>query len=771
MTALPNTLAHVGRSIADVNGHDKLTGAARYASDLSLAGMLHAKILRSPHPHARIVSIDASRALAMPGVVGVVTGEDLAGLDHTYGMFIRDQPVIAYAKARFAGEPVAAIAAETEELAYQALSAIRVEYDILPAVSCIADALADNAPPLFDGELHPSALQPPPICSSWIQEPAPNVLFDFSYSFGDIEDLFASCAHISEDRFTLGRQSHAALEPHVAIALASDSDHVEVWSNNQDPFLLREDIARIFGLNSENVRFHAGLVGGGFGSKSYCKIEPIAVLLARKTGRPVRLALTMAESMMTVCDHPAEITLRTGVSATGETIVRDAIVELDGGAYADASPSVAMRMGTRFNGPYKWKGVRARVRVIRTTSIPSGSFRGFGMGHVTWACESQIDMIAGRIGLPPEQLRSQNFLELGSSGAPGERVLDCDLAEGFNAVRNRVADKASGTNAKRGIGFAVACKGGGSSHRADARVDIHASGDVTLAAGVTEIGQNTRTILTQVAAEVLGVDPARIKVVNIDTDSTPFDSGTHASNGATVAGLAVRDAATKAAAEVLRFAAGRLKCGVEELSFRQMQIMRGSSSYLLSDLIDPQLKDTCPSFEGAASIQTPGGALFWMPIWTAAEVEVDEETGIIKLTRLINAADVGRAINPQRCVSQIEGAAAQGLGQALFEDIAYRDGQPLTATPLTYRMPRLADIPADFEAIILEQGRGPGPFGAKGIGESGNLTIPAAIANAIADAVGARVTELPMTSDRILRAIRKTKPAIMATADVALSDR
>lgn len=765
---LPNTLAHVGRSIADVNGHDKLTGAARYASDFSLAGMLHAKILRSPHPHARIISIDVSRALAMPGVAGVATGEDMAGLDHTYGMFIRDQPVMAVTKVRFAGEPVAAVAAETEELAYQALAAIRVEYDILPVVSCIADALADNAPPLFDGALHPSALQPPPICSSWVQEPAPNILFDFSYSFGDIEDLFASCAHVSEDRFTLGRQSHAALEPHVAIALASDRDHVEVWSNNQDPFLLREDIARIFGLKLDNVRFHAGLVGGGFGSKSYCKIEPIAVLLARKTGRPVRLALTMAESMMTVCDHPAEITLRTGVSATGETIVRDAVVELDGGAYADASPSVAMRMGVRFNGPYKWKGVRARVRVIRTTSIPSGSFRGFGMGHVTWACESQMDMIAARIGLRPELLRAQNFLEPGSSGAPGERVLDCDLAEGFNAVRNRVADRTTGSNARRGIGFAVACKGGGSSHRADARVDIHASGDVTLAAGVTEIGQNTRTILTQIAAEVLGVDPDRIKVVNIDTDSTPFDSGTHASNGATVAGLAVRDAATKAAAEVLLFAARQLKCGVEELSFRQMRIMRGSASYPLSDLVDPQKKD---KFSGAASIQTPGGSLFWMPIWTAAEVEVDEETGIIRLTRLINAADVGRAINPQRCVSQIEGAAAQGLGQALFEDIVYRGGQPLTATPLTYRMPRLADIPADFETIILEQGRGPGPFGAKGVGESGNLTIPAAIANAIADAVGARVTDLPMTPDRILRAIRKTKPAIMAMAGVSPSGR
>ncbi|MDF2114297.1 xanthine dehydrogenase family protein molybdopterin-binding subunit [Roseiarcaceae bacterium H3SJ34-1] len=754
MTALPNTLAHVGRSLADVNGHDKLTGAARYASDFSLAGMLHAKILRSPHPHARIVSIDASKALAVPGVVGVVSGEDLSGLDHTYGMFIRDQPVIAVDKVRFAGEPMAAVAAETEELAYRAIAAIHVEYDVLPAISCIADALAGNAPPLFDGRLHPSSLQPPPLCSSWVQEPAPNILFDFSYSFGDIEALFAGCAHISEDRFTLARQSHAALEPHVAIAFASDHEHVEVWSNNQDPFLLREDIARIFGLSAENVRFHAGLVGGGFGSKSYCKIEPIAVLLARKTGRPVRLALTMAESMMTVCDHPAEIRLRTGVSASGETVVRDAVVELDGGAYADASPSVAMRMGTRFNGPYRWKGVRTRVRVIRTTTIPAGSFRGFGMGHVTWACESQMDMIAGRIGLHPAAFRAQNFLDPGSSGAPGERVLDCDLTEGFNAVRNRIADKTTSANTNRGTGFAVACKGGGSSHRADARIDIHPTGDVTLAAGVTEIGQNTRTILTQVAAEVLGMDTARIRVVNIDTHSTPFDSGTHASNGATVAGLAVRDAATKAAAEVLLFAAGRLQCRVEDLSFRQMLIVHGSASYSLSDLIDPTMKDNPASFSGAASVQTPGGSLFWMPIWTVAEVEVDDETGIVRLTRLINAADVGRAINPQRCISQIEGAAAQGLGQALFEDISYRNGQPLTATPLTYRMPRLADIPADFETIILEQGRGPGPFGAKGVGESGNLTIPAAIANAIADAVGARVMDLPMTPDKILRAIR-----------------
>ena len=749
MTARANELLHVGSSIPGVDSRDKITGAAVYASDLAMDGMLHAKILRSPYAHARIGSIDTTRALAVEGVVAVATGADLAGLDPFYGAFILDQPVLAIDKVRFAGEPVAAVAAADEAQAYRALERIRVEYEELPPLTTIEQALAAGAPALFD-RTHASTLTAAPPNSRFVREPEPNVLFEYHYATGDAEALLGQCAHVFEDRFSFSRLSHFGLEPHVSLARA-DTGAIEVWSNNQDPFLLREDIARIFGLPLSRVRFHGGLIGGGFGAKSYCKIEPIAVLLARKTGRPVRLALTMAESMATVCEHAAEIRLRTGVSDAGETIAREATVLLDGGAYADASPSVAMRIGSRFAGPYLWRAVKATVRVVRTTTIPAGSFRGFGAGHVAWSSESQIDMIARRLGHDPYAMRLRNLAQFGSSNVPGETPVDSDLHAGLRAVADRI-DYAKPRQPGRGVGFAVAIKSAGAAHRTDASVRITGSGSVIAESAVSEIGQSTRTVTAQIVAEALRVDLACVTVGEIDTDMTPFDSGTHASCGLAVSGLAVTEAAQKARAAVLAFAAGKLGCLPSELDFENFIVSHRDVRYPLATLLTDSQLDISTEFRGEGSKQTGGGALFWMPSWTAAEAEVDAETGAYRVLRLVTAIDAGKAINPQRCQSQAEGAAMQGLGQAMFEHLGYADNAPLNADPLHYRVPRIADVPANFDALVLEHGRGPGPYGSKGIGEAGNLTIPAAVANAIADASGARVTDLPISPDRVWRA-------------------
>jgi CO/xanthine dehydrogenase Mo-binding subunit len=753
MTIRVNTLAHVGQSIPGVDSRDKLTGGAVYTTDLAFPGMLHGKILRSTQPHARIRSIDVSAAVSMDGVVAVVTGADLAGLDPYYGMFIRDQTVLATDKVRYVGEPVVAVAALNEALAYRAIESIRIEYEPLPALMTTEEALAPDAAALFAG-LHAHALPPAPPNSTYLQEPSPNVLFEYRYGYGDTDELLRQSAHVFEHTFEFARISHYGLEPHVSIARA-DSDGIEVWSNNQDPFLLRQDIARIFGLSLDRVRFHAGLVGGGFGAKSYCKIEPIAVLLARKSNRPVRLALTMSESMMTVCEHAAKLRLRSGVGASGETLVRDAFIDLDGGAYADASPSVAMRIGARFGGPYRWRSIRVNVRVIRTTTIPAGSFRGFGAAHTTWASESQIDDIARKVGQDPVAFRMRNLTPLGSSCAPGENPFDSDLHLGLRAIADRIGFGLP-RQPRRGIGVAVAIKGAGASHHADASVEILPSGAVRIAAGVTEIGQSTRTVMTQIAAEILRVEPDRITVVDIDTSQTPFDAGTHASCGVTVSGSAMREAADNARSAVLAFAGEELGCEVSELEFRNFNVWCRGTCHALADLVAHRKAATEPLFHGEGSRKTAGGAYFWMPSWTAAEVEVDIETGAYKVLRLVTAVDVGMAINPQRCMSQAEGGAVQGLGQAMFEHLDYAEQAAPNAEPLKYRVPRISDIPTNFDTLILEQGHGPGPFGAKGVGEAGNLTIPAAIANAIADATGARVNSLPLTPDKVLRAIRAT---------------
>jgi CO/xanthine dehydrogenase Mo-binding subunit len=312
---------------------------------------------------------------------------------------------------------------------------------------------------------------------------------------------------------------------------------------------------------------------------------------------------------------------------------------------------------------------------------------------------------------------------------------------------------------RRGIGIAVAIKSAGAAHRSDATIRIR-SGSAVVETGVTEIGQSTRTVMSQIAAEVLRVDLSCVDVADIDTGATPFDSGTHASCGLTVSGLAVREAAEKARDAVLEFAAAKIGCNRAGLDFEGFKVMHGAGCYSLADLLDRSGLADDTEFCGTASRQTGGAPLFWMPSWTAAEVEVDTETGAYRVLRLVTAVDVGKAINPQRCKSQAEGGAVQGFGQAMFEHLSYGSEMPHNAEPLKYRVPRLSDVPAQFDAIVFEQGHGPGPYGAKGVGEAGNLAIPAAIANAIADAVGARVTDLPITADKVLAALVATPLAV-----------
>jgi CO/xanthine dehydrogenase Mo-binding subunit len=741
-----NEFRHIGHSIPALDGIDRVSGKTTYTSDLSLPQMLHAKLLRSPHCHAFVRNIDSSRAASIPGVIAIASGADLRGLDPFYGQFIRDQPLLAADKVRYLGEPVVAVAAETEEIAWQALAQIVVDYEPLPAIASVAASLAPDAPPIFEEATHATTLVSPPANGTWLIEPGPNELFRFDYAVGDLERWMERSAHVFEDRFTLSAISHFALEPHVVIASFPTSGRLSVWSNNQDPFLLREDLARIFKLELTNVSLHVGAVGGGFGSKSYCKIEPICVLLAQKAGRPVRLALAMSESMITVREHGAEICLRTGVSANGKTLAREAVVLLDAGAYADASPSVAMRIGCRLNGPYRWEALRTTVRVIRTTTVPAGSFRGFGGPQVAFSSESQIDMIARRLGLDPAAFRSDNFVSPGMPGAPGESLLDTDHLAGFEEVLRHLP--ASGNRQPgRGVGYAVALKGGGSAHVSAARVALLADGCAILSTGVTDIGQGVRTILAQVAAECLDLPMSRVLFENsLDTSITPFNAGTHASTGASVSSLAIAEAVGKLRARLLKQSAIVLGRPVEELAFSNGTIRCGESRYFPSDL----LGEKAFPMEEEAMVQSGSG---WTSIWTAAEVAVDSDLGMVRVLRIVSAFDVGRAINPQRCVSQIEGAAAQGLGQALFEQLVFDDnGVPMNATPLQYSVPRLKDVP-HMITTLLEQGMGPGAFGIKGVGESGNLTIPAAVANAIADAVGARVTTLPLSPMAVRRAI------------------
>jgi len=748
-----------------LDGPDKVTGAARYAFDVTLPGMVHAKVLCSPHPHARIVAIDASRAEALPGVVAVVTGADAIKLpDPYYGVAIRDQPVVGIDKVRYVGDMVAAVAALDEETAYRALALIDVRYDPLPPVTTIDEALAEGAPLLFDAPVAGEPIKLGDGVTS-LKEPRPNVLCEFAYTNGDADTVLARSDHVFGDRFRFSMINHFHLEPHVNVARVTGAQ-IELWSCNQDPFVLRGDIARIFGRPANNIRIHASYVGGGFGGKSFRKMEPLVVLLAMKAGRPVRLCLSLDESLLTLTKHAGILMLKTGVTKDGRLTARKSEIQLDGGAYSDASALTVVKTGYRITGPYRWDAVATRACAVRTNTVPAGSFRGFGGTQASFASESQIDMIARRLGIDPYDFRRKNLLAVGEPFQPGDSGIDSDLGSGLDEVverlgyRQRVRGPVQGHMA-RGMGLSVGIKdGGGTGNHAQALVKLLPSGRAIVSAAAVEIGQGATTTLSRIAAETLQLPLDWVRYGAIDTDHTPLDNGTHASCGTVVTGIAVMRAATDARDQLLQFAAERLGCKADELQLDNWTVRRGNFAHPLEPMIVEHFGGAGFEFIGRGMVKVPNNpkaplsaaSLFWMPCWVGAEVEVDRETGKMRVVHLVVGADSGRSVNAVACRGQVEGAALQALGQSLFEELCYEGGEPANATPLKYRVPLAGDLPDCYESFNLAHG-GPGPFGAKGIGEAGMLGVASAIANAIHDAVGARLAEIPFTPERVLAAI------------------
>jgi CO/xanthine dehydrogenase Mo-binding subunit len=742
------------------SARDRVTGRTRFSFDIALPGMLHGKLLHSPHAHARIRGIDISAALAIPGVAAIVTGQDTAALpDPFYGVGLRDQPVIATDRVRYVGDTVAAVVACDELTAFRAAQAIVVDYEVLPALMTPDDALAADAPALFD---EPSGGGGIAVGegSTCVCEPAKNVLCDYTFAYGDVDAALGRSAELFTDSFTFTRIHHFHLEPHVNVARWT-GDRLEMWSCNQDPFIIRTDLARIFGLKLHDVCLHTPPVGGGFGGKSYCKMEPLVALMARKAGAPVRLGLTFDESILTTTKHAAVLTLTTGVDDAGRLTARRAEIVLDGGAYADASVTVAIKAGFRIGGPYRWAAMDSKARVVRTTCVPGGSFRGFGGTQASWASERQIDMIARRRGIDPFEFRMRNFLAVNEPFAPGDSGMDSDLHAGFSEMAEMLS--ADGPcPAGRGRGFAVGLKdAGGTGNHAQALIKVTQGGEAVVSAAVVEIGQGAGITLCRIAAETLGIPPENVVYAGIDTDHTPPDNGTHVSCGTTVTGLAVEAAARDVRRQIVDFVADRLGCDAASIGLDGWTARVGNHVYPLEPMIRDWYGGIGWEFIGRGAFKEPydGSAplrarnMAWMPCWSGAEVEVDRETGRVTLHRLIVGADAGRAVSLQACHGQIEGAAMQAVSQAMFEELRYDGSVPENATPRGYRVAQTPDLPGVFKSFVAEHGLGRGPGGLKGIGEAGILGVAAAIANAIEDASGARLTSLPFTPEKVLAAL------------------
>ncbi len=732
-------LAHVGRSVPRRDAHEKLRGAAQFVGDFVVPRMVHGKVLRSPFAHARVVAVDASEAEALPGVVCVLTGDDLTDLDPYWGHAIKDRPIVALDHVRFAGEPVAAVAAEDEATAAAALNAIRVEYEELPVAGTIEQALADDAPILHEGPLRPGLFH-------GLGELPPregNVCYRYRIDRGELESVFARADLIVEGEYSFPAVYQYAMETHTVVAQV-EGEEITVWSTCQHPFLVRAELADLFAVPLASVRVVVPYLGGGFGSKSYTKMEPLTAALARKAGRPVRIQNRVDESMVTTRRHGMRCRMRTAMTNEGNLVARDVDCWFDTGAYADNGPRVTATGGDAAPGPYRWHAYRVDARCVYTNTGPAGSYRAFGAAHLQWIGESQIDELARRAGLDPLAVRRDNLCQPGEELRNGAKSLDADLIGDVEQAAAAVGwSEPRAANVGRGV--SVGLLAAGAHPVSTAIVRLEADGQVVVLVGTTEVGQGPRTVFAQIAAEELGVDVEQVTVRGTDTRFTPYDRSTGASRSTTIAGLAVQRAARQVRDQLEEIAAGD---PLEPTAYPEL--LRRHFGFTGGELIGSG--EVAPTGTGSYA----EGPVFWEVCVGAAEVEVDPETGVVRVRRTATVADVGRAINPQLVQRQDEGATLQGLGNALFEEMVFEDGQLLNDTLLDYRVPSFSDLPDEMTCVIVENEDGPGPYGAKGCGEGALAAIPAAVVNALAD-VGVPMQELPLTPERVWRRIQTLK--------------
>lgn len=755
-----------GTNAPRVDGVEKVTGKAIYTTDIQLPGMAHARILRSPLAHARLVKVDATPAKKLPGVIATLTRDDIQNFNYKYGATYKDQSIVAVDKVRYVGDPVAAVLADDPAVAEQALELIEVEYEELPKVTNIEEAIAPGASLVHEAgvaraELRGSVYGAPERFNGT------NVCYYLTFGRDKVDKGFAKADYVFEDTFRFQKVQHYSLEAHNNIAYY-DGEKLTVWASCQDPFTLRDHLSGIFRLPLSRIRVIVPYVGGGYGGKLYVKAEPISAALTWMTRRPVRLQLSINESFKTVTRHPARVTVKTGVTRDGRLLARDCQVYMDTGAYADAGPRVTQKAAYRSLGPYRIPYANVEAYGVYTNTVPAGAFRGFGALQVTWAYESQMDMIADRLGMDSLEFRLKNLLKKGDLYTAGDTPVDCDLEEGLVKVATAInwQEKPQPNRAK---GISCCIKDAGGTYKvAGATVKMSSDGSVVLLTGTVEIGQGPRTALSQVVSEELAVPLDQISVAQLDTDVTPYDISTSASSSMVVMGTAVLRAAQDARKQLLQCASKVLKEKAENLRLHNGQIMLGERPALsYSKVIVDYFGSKAGEIIGKGLYKdkrNPKAVLgstttFWEVGWGGVEVEVDPETGVVRLLRYVSACDAGKAINPEQCIGQDEGAVLFGIGHTLMEEMVYEDGQLLNGNLIDYRVPRFDDVPESLETILIENGNGPGPFGSKGIGEGGLLPVASAVANAVSRAVGVRIQELPLTPPKIWQALQQKSQA------------
>jgi len=747
----------VNHSVPRRDGRVKVTGRATFVSDLRLIGMAYAKVLRSPYAHAKIVSIDTSRAEARRGVYCVLTGNNLEGLNPYYGHAVKDHPLLAIEKVRYAGEPVAAVVAVDERTAFEALEYIDVKYEELKPVLTPQEAMEKDAPLIHQRKFEAGALRG--FEGEVTAGKGTNICQEHHLKWGDVEKAFKEAAAVVEGEYYFPMTYAYAMEPYVAIAEVSD-EGVTIYSSAQHPFMVRHDLKSVFNLPVSAVRLIVPFVGGGYGSKSYTKIEPLVAACSWKAKRSVKLQLTVEEAMLTTRSDDAYTWMRTAVDANGKIIARQARIYMNTGAYAENSPLVVEKSTNRCVGPYAIPNVQIDNYSFYTNTVPASSYRGFGCAQVTLPGESQIDELATKIGKDPYEFRLMNAAKPGEEFFPGMRPFDGTLKEDLEIAAKAVGWKEP---LEKGRGRGVACSGSdaGAYPLTSTAIRVYADGSASLMTGSTELGQGSHTVLPQIAAEELGIPVDNVRVVSSDTAITPYDRSTGASRTTTLMGRAVMEASREAIQQMVKMAADVLKVKVEEIQVIKGGVRCGEAQLNWSEVISKYYALPDGEVIGRAYIRKDGDfaklPVFWEVACTGVELSVDEETGKIQMEKLATVGDVGLAINPALAEGQDIGAATMGMGIGLFEELVYDGPQLVNGSILDYRLPRFSDLPKKVELHLVQNQDGVGPYGAKGGGEASLNSMAANIANAVDRATGVRIREAPLTPERVWRALRNKK--------------
>ena len=759
-----------------VGGLAKVTGAVNYAPDLVLPRMLYAKALRSPYAHANLLRVDASKAEKLPGVVAVITRDDLTGLSPYFGPVVDDQPVVDTDRVRHVGEVVALVAAESREIAEESLELIEVEYRELPAVFDLLEAVKPGAPVLHFQRNETSAGV---HREEFNFAPGGNICSVYHVEDGDIKKGFEEAEDIFENVYTLPPVQHGHIEPHAATAYWEPSGKLVIHSASQNPSGVQEQLAQIFKLPENQVRVIVPPLGGGYGGKTHARLEPALALIARKARRPVQWVLTRDEVFLTGRRYGAVVKIKTGFKKNGRIVARQVETFYEVGAYALNGPVNAKTGCYVSSGPYNIPNRSLTTYSVYTNLPPTGPFRGVGVSHVCWAYESEMDDIARRVGMDPLELRLQHLVKEGDVFVTGEKLVSVGVADCLKRTADALGWKGKEeqapavpeANRVRGNGLAVAIKSTTTPTTSSANVRLNADGSAVLLTSSVDMGQGALTSLAQIVADELGLPFEKVTVSSPDTDMTPYDKSTSSSRTTFHMGQAAQKAAREIRNQLLDVTARALEARVEDLELKDgAACVRGVPEKRLSitEIFKARFGSSVGSMFGGHCFKTEGGlnpktgkgkaAAFWFFSACGAEVEVDIQTGKVRVLRAVTAVDAGKAIHPRQCDLQNEGSMLSGLGSALFEEMVYDNGQPINSNFLEYMLPSMEDQPLDFTSCIVETPHPNGPYGAKGVGEAGLPPMAPAIGNAIANALGGvRIRDLPIKPDKIVAALRAAK--------------